>query len=376
MGDELLATIEAIYAAGLEAELWPQALSAVTQLVGGVGATVEIIDRRSFAHLDFFSYGIPSPGEIAYLGEYAALSPRIPDALSQRAGETTWDYRILDEKGIDRSPFYAEFLAPMDMRYAIAGILQTAEDEFGALAVQRSARQGHVDRAEIAIMQRLAPHVSQAISMTRRLNNDKAAGQALEYALDWLADGVALVRADGSIVHANNSFQALARAGDGLRVEKNCIKLASVAARARFDAAIAAVVALGHGATRSRGADFTIARPSGGSPYVLSVRPLKGARQKKISPSAVAIVFVRNPDGNGAEDMELLREVFGFTNAEAALALALREGTSLGDYARVHEVSQNTVYTHLRRIREKTGCHSLPGLIGKLNHVRMQLRPS
>jgi DNA-binding CsgD family transcriptional regulator len=72
----------------------------------------------------------------------------------------------------------------------------------------------------------------------------------------------------------------------------------------------------------------------------------------------------------------LLRELFGLTNAEADVALALRQGISLGDYGRAQGVSQNTVYTHLRRIREKTGCHRLPELIGKLNDVRTLLRRS
>jgi DNA-binding CsgD family transcriptional regulator len=90
--------------------------------------------------------------------------------------------------------------------------------------------------------------------------------------------------------------------------------------------------------------------------------------------SAVAIVFVRNPPDQGNDDLHLLREVFGLTNAEAGLALALRQGISLGDYARSNGVSQNTVYTHLRRVREKTGCHRLPELIGKLNEVRTLLR--
>ncbi len=376
MGDKLLAAIEAVYAAGLNAELWPQTLATITRLVGGVGSTIEIIDRPSFTHLDFFSFGVPTPGEIAYLSQYAVLSPRIPDALQQRAGETTWDYRILDEKGIDRSPFYAEFLAPMDMRYAIAGILKTANTEFGAFAVQRSARQGHVDRAEIALMERLVPHVSQSIGMMRRLRTEKAASQSLERVLDWLADGVALIKTDGSIAYANDSFQAIVRTGDGLRIKKNSIEFASATARGRFDAAMTGVIALSNGTADAGGADFAVARPSGAAPYVLSVRPLKASRHERASQGAVAIVFVRNPPDHGIEDLQLLREVFGFTNAEASLALALRQGASPAEYARTHAISQNTVYTHLRRIREKTGCHRLHELIGKLNDVKMPLRRS
>lgn len=371
---ELLAAIEAIYTAGLDEGLWPQALASVTQLIGGVGTTLEIFDRRSLAHLDFVSFGVPLPSEIAYLDHYVSMNPRIPDALPRKAGDTTWDYRIIDEKGIDGSEFYGDFLAPMDMRYTVVGILKTANTEFGAVAVQRSARQGHIDRSEAALMGRLVPHISQSMDMTRRLRSEKAANQSYERAFDWLADGVALIRADASIAYANVAFQGIAREGDGLSIAKNALSFTFAAARSRFDAAIAGILALRSGTVHATGADFVVARPSGTAPYVLSVRPLTISSKGGPSRSAVAIVFIRNQPDHGIDDIRLLREVFGFTSAEASVALALRQGISLGAYARTQRISQNTVYTHARRIKEKTGCHRLPELIGKLNEAKTLLR--
>jgi DNA-binding CsgD family transcriptional regulator len=210
--------------------------------------------------------------------------------------------------------------------------------------------------------------------MTRRLRGSADTRHSLEHALDWLADGVVLIEADGSIAYANDSFREIARADDGVRIKKNALDFAYPAARDGYGAAVAGVLALRSGAVQAGGGDFVVARPSGATPYMVSVRPLKESRSGPSSRSAVAIVLVRNPSGDGSENVRLLREVFGLTNAEAGLALALRQGISLVEYARVHGISQNTVYTHLRRIREKTGCHRLPELIGKLNEARMLLR--
>jgi DNA-binding NarL/FixJ family response regulator len=41
---------------------------------------------------------------------------------------------------------------------------------------------------------------------------------------------------------------------------------------------------------------------------------------------------------------------------------------------RASKVSVNTVYTHLRRIKEKTGCTRMPELIRKLNDLHVPLR--
>src|SRR5690348_2427030 len=60
--DDLLATVEAVHAAGLDAELWPQALAAMTRMIGGVGTTLEVIDRGTLAHHEFHAFGIAPAG--------------------------------------------------------------------------------------------------------------------------------------------------------------------------------------------------------------------------------------------------------------------------------------------------------------------------
>jgi DNA-binding CsgD family transcriptional regulator len=48
-------------------------------------------------------------------------------------------------------------------------------------------------------------------------------------------------------------------------------------------------------------------------------------------------------------------------------------GTAPSDYARKQLISLNTVYTLLRRIKEKAGCKRIPELIRKLNDLQPPL---
>ena len=89
---------------------------------------------------------------------------------------------------------------------------------------------------------------------------------------------------------------------------------------------------------------------------------------------AVALVLVRDPLSHRTVAGGLLRDVFGFTDAEANLAQAVLAGTSLAHYARANAVTLNTVYTHLRRIKDKTGCSRMAELIRKLNDLQVPLR--
>jgi DNA-binding CsgD family transcriptional regulator len=375
MREDILATVEAIHAAGLDAALWPRALEAIKQLLGASMATLEALDKRTLQHREFFAHGMPAAGEIEYLDHYAALNVRLPSQVNLAAGGVSYDYAILDEAAMARAPFYVEFLPRLDLRYFASGVISTSDREFVGFTVQRSPKQGHVGRSEIALMQHLLPHVGQAFDVTRRLKGAADAGRAFERALDWLVDGAALIGADGAVLFANEVLQAIARRDDGLKLRKGRIELTAAEARDRLDSALASAARLAAGDLQAPAAsDFTAPRRAGREPYLVSVRPLFDGPRTRHASKAIAILFVRDPLARNAAALGTLRELFGLTEAEASLAQAPQLGTTITDYARSRRLSLNTVYTHLRRLREKTGSSRLPELIHKLNELRLPLR--
>lgn len=258
------------------------------------------------------------------------------------------------------------------MRYAVAGILTTAPHEFGAFAVQRSAAQGHVSKAEITLMRTLTRHVSQALDVTRRLRVADTMRQSLEAALDWLADGVILLDVDGRLVYANQAFETIAAARDGIAVKRSAVEFARTQARHRFATAWSEMLRFRKGDARSGGTDFAVTRRSGAPAYLVSLRPLLARRQAQAAAGpAFAILLVRDPLKANSQNLQIFREVLGLSEAEASLALAMQGGTAPNEYARDQRLSANTVYTHLKRIKEKTGCHRSAELIRRLNDLQM-----
>ena len=194
-------------------------------------------------------------------------------------------------------------------------------------------------------------------------------GSLLARALDWCADGVALVKVDCTVSHANRAFASIARARDGIGTRKGVVEIADLQMRARLAAALGAMLREHEPAGGSEPIDFQLPRPSGAPAYIISIRPLLGAMPHDAK-RPVAVLFVRDRDVRGAGDARMLRDLFGLTTAEANLALALQRGVSPNDYARAHRISINTVYTRLRRIKEKTACQRLPELICRLAELR------
>ena len=372
--DQLLATVEAVHAAGLDPERWPQALTAIAGTVGGIAATLETFDRRTSGLVEFHSFGLPPANEIAYLDQYSELNPRIPALINGKPGNLVSDYTVLDERAMDRHPFYAEFLAPAGYRYCIGGTLAVSAEESSLFSVQRATRQGHVGRQEIDTMRLLLPHVQHAFETMRRLRTARARERSFRSALDWLADGAALVRLDGTLIYANQALQAIARRGDGVRIAKGRLDFAAAGAASRYAEALAAAGRTKLGDPRFAGSCIAVERQSGAPAFVCSIRPLFRPDEHGVSAQAEAVVLIRDPVHRYRPSIETQREAFGFTLAEANVTQALLSGTPVAEYARQAGISLNTVYTHLRHIKEKTQTRRQAELIRKLNDLLLPLR--
>jgi DNA-binding CsgD family transcriptional regulator len=104
-------------------------------------------------------------------------------------------------------------------------------------------------------------------------------------------------------------------------------------------------------------------------------RPLTRARTEATHrPDAVAMLLIHDPLLTNSAICRMLQELYGLTNAEAHLVQALSTGMTAVAYARSRRVSVTTVYTHLRRTREKTGWKSVAELTRRFHELNVALR--
>ena len=219
-----------------------------------------------------------------------------------------------------RAPFYAEFLPRMGLRYFADALLTASETEFSAIVVHRSPEQGHIGKPGLAMLDRLVPHVRGAFDVAARLKGTESRTNAFERALDWLTDGAALLRKDGRVLYSNAAFDVIVRNNDGVRIAKGAIEFAAPQARARFAAALTTTCRVGGGDPDAlRHSDFLAPRARDAPAYIVSLRPLLDEKEGRQRHDSVAIVFVRDPLGRNAAAARMLRELFGFTEAEANL---------------------------------------------------------
>jgi DNA-binding CsgD family transcriptional regulator/PAS domain-containing protein len=369
-GDLYVQAVEAIYACGSGEGLVADALSATGRLLGATGATYEVIDKSTGLQW-FSSAGIPSAAGKHYSDHFATCNPRVKPMLNQPAGAVCWDYKLLDEEAMKRDAFYSEFLPSMGLRYFIGAVLEQTQDRIAVVSVQRSQQKGHAEQREIELMRRLCPHFQRAYSMRKLIGVN--APSLFEDALDLLADGIALLRRDGRILHVNDALRGMVANNRDFRICRDSMEFATPELRSRFAAAIGAAQRVRDPNAAHLATDFAVTR-EGLPPYTISVRPLLRQGGEPTHPEAAAMLLVHDPLQQNRAAGGMLQELYGLTNAEAQLVRALGTGMTAVAYAQSRNISVTTVYTHLRRTREKTGWKSVAELTRRYHEVNVGLR--
>lgn len=369
--DALLTAIEAVHAAGLEEGRWPSALGALADAVGVGAATLETYDLRGKRHRRWFGHGIDPALRSEYLNLYDGRGPedwsrpRFPPSRPRfPAGH------VFDGTGRGREPFYTPYLGRLDLTPFAAGVLGDDRRQT-VITVRQDERRGALDRGSVRRFGALFGHVRQALQVGERLESGALHAAGLVAALDMMRRAAAVLGADGAILHANAALLRIAAGDDGLSLSGDGVHFVSTGGGRRFQTAMAAALALADGVERAAPAPVVAPRPSGAPAYLITLKPILKAERELVGGAPAVLMLVHDPlsDGGGSAGAAGLKTVFGLTDAEALMAEALIQGQSPSTWARRRAISVNTAYTHLRRLKEKTGAGRLSDLISRLNRA-------
>jgi len=170
--------------------------------------------------------------------------------------------------------------------------------------------------------------------------------------LQQLCCGAIVTDAAGRVLAMNSAAERIVATADGLTLQDGVLTPARAFEQAKLTNALDDLM-------RSPRADFhafVVGRPSGRLPYAVLITSLSIASDESdAAVRSVALVFLTDFDRRTEISPHLLRELFGFTCAEARLAAAIANGRSLREIAAETGQALPTLRAHLSAMFDKTG---------------------
>ncbi|MBW8725234.1 MAG: helix-turn-helix transcriptional regulator [Inquilinus limosus] len=379
--DAILRAVQQIYDSALSPDGWSGALDAVAAVSGGRYAGI-LIEDQMLRRAQLLTDGTWDPAHLDLVTATAEAGVLPPWIRGVPVGLVTRSSAIQADQDYSRSLYYNEVVRPIGNFYAAVGLLEQTPAHRGLFAIGRPHGAENFADDDVAAMQLLLPHLARVLDLRRRAGEAERRADAIETVLDRVDLGVILVDAEGRPLYFNRPAEALLARADGLSVGRAGIAAALAEDTRRLHRAIAAAAAAGlpggtidaAGRAAAAGAHIRVSRPSGRRPLLLTVIPVARARLHAGLAAQVA-VFVTDPDGAASPAPALLREMFGLTAAEAALAIEISRGQGLDAAADRLSIAKTTARTHLARIFDKTDTSRQAELVRLLLRCGVSLLP-
>lgn len=288
-------------------------------------------------------------------------------------GQVVTREMVLDDRTWHRSEVYNEVVHPagleeIGMVVVHCGLHSQVDRTF--LAILKEQGQPGFTPTELRTLRALTPHLQRAAELHRRLARGNCLARAALDALDRLPCGVLLVGSTGWVLHANIAGEAMLGRSDGLAVRYGNLVAADPKHTARLHGLIAEAIHALQLDPPSSGGAMLLPRPSGLPAWQVTVSPLAPNNPYSVGPAhAAALLILTDPNAEIRAPDAMLHALFGFTPAEARVALALANGATPQQIAERYQLSLLTVRTHIRHLHDKLGVRNLGQLLHRVLQV-------
>jgi DNA-binding CsgD family transcriptional regulator len=374
---EILRTIERIYAAVLAPEEWSATLDAIRDMLVSHHTIVisqmtawPVPSTSSFRHASAQIDTLAEEGGdlIAYAGlddvQFAhLLSPESGNLLQPiyeaiPINAVTLSTEVVDAREFERSAAYNEVIKPIDGFHFITTRMEAPDLSLHMVSCRRRQAPAF-GKEEAEVFRTILPHLATALRFRCHLRKAERRGNALTQLLDRMDIGVILTNAEGKPCFMNERACRILAAEDGLELMATGLAASTPAATRQLREEIAAVGAQ-HGVCERR---LVLPRPSQRSSLILHILPIwrlgvtvPGMRAPQLA------VLVKEPD-MVTIDKTAIAEIFRLSPRESEVAALLATGLDLSEIAANLGLGLGSVRSYLSRVYEKTEVHHQAALV-------------
>lgn len=359
------ALITALYHGPLENTPWQSFLPLCGQQLKAMSVSLVLRPPTDGDNGLILNYHRPSAGEqaqtaladpsawpiSAYRKHFFSLDPFIRLPL----GEVVTLAELIPEQELLASDYYQHYLKPAGVFYIIGTDTREPGGLIARLRISRSKDEKPFTEEDKNLLRQLAPHFQQAVEVHARLSSMESERNLYAGAVDRLAVGTIILDENGNILKANTLANQLLGQKDGIRQQQNRLLFEKRELNAEFKILLGQVVSLGSDNRPGIAQALRVTRPSGRADLGLIIKPVPSSEWAEGQSSPTIAVFISDPEQQSDTSQQIITRLFGFTPAEASLAMQLAKGLSLADASTELAISQHTARAQLKAIFAKTG---------------------
>ncbi|NTX18584.1 helix-turn-helix transcriptional regulator [Burkholderia cepacia] len=292
---------------------------------------------------------------------YGALDPRRGFVENAPLGEFVCCQDHLTERDIERSEFFQDYQIPSGIRYLMGIRFSRPGSDNILLGLLRAHGRPPYSPEERATLTGMAGHLQRSINLwqdARVLHHDAALGTEL---MEELGLSVFALDRHARIVFVNRAAEAMLRAATWIRLENGHLGAVSAPQNDALKAALGRVAK-----TRKSESLALSSTVNAAHEVFLSIAALSGHGRHAVLGDATLLVTARQRSGAPLVAAQQLRQAFGLSSAEAAVAEALIGGKTPDECAASAGVSLATIRTQLRAIYEKTHTRNQAEAVGRM----------
>lgn len=368
-GEGLPQLIGLIYDAPLVPDGWTRVLESLRTILGSRQNALfvqDLADREGPANI-VASSGYDLAFVDSYRDYYAAKNIFLPRTLSDPVGTVRLTHTICSEREILSTEFYEGWMKPQDQLWGVTGLLLRDDSAQGMISCLRGPRDGPFGESEREILEVVVPHLQRAVLLHQKIAAVNLLNESVVAAFDRWQMGVILLDSSGRVVLMNKAAEKIANQRDGLVVDRSTITASRSTEKRRLRDLIAQAGQAGKSTAKSRVGAMPVSRESLRRPLQVLVSSFRVKDHPFLLTKPSVILFVNDPEHTPATPETILRQLFGFTVAEAKLALLLMEGKTMAEASAERGITISTARAQLRALLEKTGTRRQAELVRLLS---------
>jgi DNA-binding CsgD family transcriptional regulator len=249
-----------------------------------------------------------------------------------------------------------EILQKFGLLHRSAGLLNKDDTSTSRFSVQFDASRGPASAVERATMAHYLPHIAKALDLGRPAQQLANTHHSLLSAMDQLTIGVCVLDAHGRVVVSNSEFQRQQADYSQINLRPDGTLALSLAHdQARFETL--KQDARNHGKFGARPRKEAVS--AGVSTFLcIEVTPLHSASDLSDHPLDGYVVYSTDTSRAVQCDNAPLQQIYGLTDAEAALLDGIGRGLTNSEIAEHRARSVATINSQVKSILSKSNCHT------------------